>query len=357
MNDALDLAIMDTGTHGKLIVHARRNSDLAVVRIDSPAQLNDLFAFSERLDQCIRGLEKRPSSRELADFGRGLFSLVIRDRVRELYDRLPVSTHVRLRIFGHGGIQALPWEYFQEPQRTGPCRERSVARIVDTVGRDDPAPLKLSQKVRVLFVSADPVDQLPVPWADVKSRIETVFYSRAQDCLILESVDAADAESVRKALVKGAFDILHFCGHGEVDQDGKGCLLFYNRTTQTSTPYPAERFASLLSGTNVQLVILSACYTAAGNFRDDFAVTADALVRAGVPAVVANQLPVQDKTVAVFVGALYEKLLLSGDIDLAVNEGRMSLLASLAVKPGDSVLECGIPVVYRHIGASTLFEP
>ena len=75
----------------------------------------------------------------------------------------------------------------------------------------------------------------------------------------------------------------------------------------------------------------------------------------GIPAVVANQLPVPDATVATFVGALYEELLRSGDIDLAVTEGRIRLAVDLGSSP-KAVLEWGIPTLYRHINGAQVLE-
>lgn len=134
-----------------------------------------------------------------------------------------------------------------------------------------------------------------------------------------------------------------------------GCLILTDRHTNKSSRLKAEELGMILNNRGIRLVILSACDTAAGNFNDNFAVTAAALVRYGIPAVVANQLPVPDSTVATFVGALYEKLLECGDIDLAVSEGRIRLAVDLGTTP-DAVLEWGIPTLYRHIASAKVFQ-
>jgi hypothetical protein len=112
------------------------------------------------------------------------------------------------------------------------------------------------------------------------------------------------------------------------------------------------QLCNLLEGRGIRLVVLSACETAAGDFASDFSVMADGLVRCGIPAVVANQFPVDDGTVAKFVGALYQELLQSGDIDLAVSEGRVTLALEL-----ESVIDWGIPTLYRHVNSSQVFAP
>jgi len=85
-------------------------------------------------------------------------------------------------------------------------------------------------------------------------------------------------------------------------------------------------------------------------------VVAEALVSNGIPAVVANLLPVPETSVASFVGAMYAQLLNTGDIDLAVNSARLKLSIELDVPP-DATLEWGIPTLYRHIAGSKVFEP
>ena len=150
------------------------------------------------------------------------------------------------------------------------------------------------------------------------------------------------------------YDVVHFCCHGEV-KNGEGRLLLLDLQTRQSSPLPSEQLCQLLQGRGVSLVVLSACETAAGDFASEFSVIAEALVRCGIPAVVANQFPLHNTTVAKFVGPLYEELLRSGDIDLAVSEGRVALAVEL--QPDDVVLEWGIPTLYRHVGASQVFVP
>ena len=98
----------------------------------------------------------------------------------------------------------------------------------------------------------------------------------------------------------------------------------------------------MLTGRGIRLVVLSACETSKGDTSQPFAAIAESLVRAGMPAVVANQLPLKNETVATFVGPFYSKLVLSGDIDQAMCEGRISLATELD-NGNDATLEWGIP--------------
>ncbi|BAK77241.1 hypothetical protein NH8B_2427 [Pseudogulbenkiania sp. NH8B] len=101
-----------------------------------------------------------------------------------------------------------------------------------------------------------------------------------------------------------------------------------------------------LAGKGVQLAILSACLTGAGNHSDAFAVLASALIVSGIPAVVANQYPIPIKSIAPFVGSVYTSLALEGDIDRAVAEGRAALSIGIgSTTSGEAVVEWGIPTL------------
>lgn len=352
MSALLDLSILEAGD--QVVVVGRRGSDFAIGRLPLGSEpMKELEKFRLRLDSAVRGAADPPAPDEIGKFGGQLFSFALRDELQEIYQLLP-ATESRIHILSNQArIRSLPWEYLGFPQRAPghPVRERSIVRIVPTRGREAPEPKKLGDSMRVLFVSAAPRDQNEVDFEAVRGALERTFQGLMPDRFTLEAVDGATPASLRKAVAEKSFDILHFSGHGRVDEKGQGRLLLVNRKTQKTEELAADRFATLLAGREIRLVVLSACETASGDFKDDFAVVAEALVRSGIPAVVANQLPVTNRAMASFVGPLYSELLRSGDIDRAVNEGRIALDVDL------QSFEWGIPTLYRHYGASQLYQP
>lgn len=357
MDDTLDLSILDSGQPASAVAIARHGGDLAVATLPCGAELKALSAFRQRIDKALRRARaERPPAAELTTFGQQLFQFCIRDDLARLYHRLP-SSLVRVHIHSNRpDLQALPWEYFQEPaQPPGPKRDRAVVRIVPTIGLDAIVPGPLPASIRVLFVSADPLDQEALSWPQVKASIERAFAARVPGSFQVTAVEGASQESLTDAVAAQDFEIFHFSGHGEVIA-GKGHLVLLDRRTKTSVRVSADSLAVMLGGKNIQLAVLSACETATGDFASGFAVIAETLVRAGIPAVVANQFPVPDKTVATFVGALYRELVRSGDIDRAMSEGRVKLANDPALQ-GATVLEWGIPTLYRRLFASQLFRP
>lgn len=357
----LHLFVLDACNTATVVTLARRGLDLAVQQLPCTG-LAALNGFRERIDRAIRGAETRPTADELTEFGHKLFSFLIHDQVRDLYAGLPRDDAVRIHILSNqSDVQALPWEFLQEPGRAFGKGQRSIIRIVPTLGirLHDPKPLE--GKVRILFVSADPLDQGQVDWPTVKSSIERTFSvelaSRmATGSFEFDAIEGASFKTLIDQLLAKRYDILHFSGHGEV-RDEKGYLLFHNRRTQKSSPVGAERLCDHWSGRGLRLVVLSGCDTARGNFSREFAVIAETLIKAGVPAVVASQFALPNSMVATFVGPFYATLLRTGDVDLAMIDGRASLAALDLGSRTAAVLEWGIPVLYRHFAAARVFQP
>jgi CHAT domain len=352
----LDLVILGTSDGKGTVAFARAGSDLAIGQVLIGPALNSVSKFQTRITNSLLGLEQRPSRSELSKFGEALFSVAIQNDLELLYQRLSsksVSVHI---VSDCPAVRTLAWEYIQEPgQIPGPSK-RCIVRIVPTIGISSPAPKRLGNNIRVMFVSADPMDQDPVSWADVKRSIERTFAGRVPESFQVEAIEGIDRDQLFDALHRVKPDVFHFSGHGVV-RNGKGCLVLVNRKTKKSDYITAEDLAIVLSGRGIRLAILSACQTSAGGYEDSFSSVAESLVRGGIPAVVGNQFSIPDSSVAIFVGALYKELLTGGNIDVAVSEGRVALAFNLGNFGDSAVLEWGIPTLYRIYGGSQVYEP
>lgn len=364
MGDVLDLIILKAGKRGA-IVFARNGCDTAIERFALGKEFDTLTAFRDRINEALLLNQKRPTAHELNAFGQKLFKFVMRNEIKRLYDRLPVNGLIRIHILtDQPELQSLPWEYWQDPNQVpGPWINRSIVRVIPTIGREPPVPLGLgaNSKLRILFVYAVPQDQTLVSWPAVKTEIENSLRLAAglpQDRFDLNVIQGT-SEKLFQAIQGGTdnYDIFQFSGHGDVDpvtKEGR-ILLVDSKKSDQSHPILASILAMILQERGVRLAILSACLTAAGNAADPFSIVAEALLRAGVPAVVANQFPVPDRSVATFVGPLYAQLLKTGDIDVAVNSGRVKLALDLQI-PQVATLEWGIPTLYRYIDAQRVFQ-
>jgi CHAT domain len=367
MADTLDLAILNAGTKRAAIVHARCGADIAIADLPSGKALHDLLAFKERISQVLLLNQKRPSKTELTNFGHALFSYIVQGDVRQLYDQIPRHTLIRFHILtNRPDLQALPWEYLQDPkQPPGPWSLRSIVRVVPCIGRTPPAPLPLANvaagaaKIRILFAYAVPQDQNLVSWPSVKASIEKAFSLHIPASHYELKIIEGTTEELFAAFQNNndRYEIFQFSGHGNVDPiTGEGHILLVNAArNDQSLPFSASQLANILANRGVRLAVLSACLTSAGNSSGPFNIVAEALLAAGIPAVVANHLPVPDASVATFVGPLYKQLINTGDIDIAVNEGRLKLAGTLDVPP-NATLEWGIPTLYRYIDGAQVFQ-
>ncbi|HET6372823.1 MAG TPA: CHAT domain-containing protein [Candidatus Polarisedimenticolia bacterium] len=360
MNDALELLILDSGEPTRAVVYARFGGDTAIEFL-SCQLIREFKRFRDRLNDAAGGQGARPTAVELRDFGRRLFEFVVHSKLLAVYTRLPAE-YVRIQVLSNQpDLQALPWEYLQEPDApAGPNNARGVVRIVPTIGMPTPRPRHLKARVRLLFAYADPIDQGPVAWEDIQATITRDFSSRLGKALEIDVIEGTSTEALTKALSAKPYDILHFNGHGAVVRDAEnreaGHLILVDPRTGKRDPLSAERLALLVTGSNLQLVILSACSSSSGDFSREYAVVAQALVDRGVPAVVANQFPVTNSVAATFASGLYTKLLQTGDIDEAVANGRLMLAMQPPMGQG-AQLEWGIPTLYRHVGAAQIFTP
>lgn len=357
MATSFELFLLDQKKGAGVIALARRGADTAIEHISIDAKLNALADFGRSLGKAVTGNNAlRPTAADLGKFGDDLFNFLFRDTLLSLYQRLPAGP-ISLQIMSdRSEIKEIPWEYLVTPDRQpSPHRERSIIRVHPTCGIYSPGPKKFGKKVKVLFVSSDPVDQQGVTWEDVATTINRTFVAQMPDDVSIKVIEGATRKDLLDAIRKETFDVFHFFGHGDV-KNNTGNLVLEDIKTGQSDFLTATDLAVALAGKGVRLAILSACLSGAGNYSDDFGVIATALIRAGIPAVVANQFPIPYESISPFVGSIYSSLALDGDIDHAVAEGRIALSVLLSgATGGGAVVEWGIPTLYRLADSQQLF--
>jgi hypothetical protein len=134
--------------------------------------------------------------------------------------------------------------------------------------------------------------------------------------------------------------VLHFLGHGTAGH------LFLTANDRTRIAVDDASFAtSFLGRRNLRLLVLNACQSSQAR-GDIFSGIGPALVRRGVPAVVAMQYSfVFLDTAAAFSRAFYGALANGRAVDVAVNEGRQAL----ATRPPDlttAARDWSTPILY-----------
>jgi len=254
---------------------------------------------------------------------------------------------IRLRIDAPE-LSTLPWEYcyddsfrFFALQRETPM-VRYVAQNFAADNLSAPNPMK------VLLAIAAPKDQAGLNVDEEVKRVEENLAwlgNRVQ----LKVERHITAEKLHGALGWRPH-IFHFIGHGVIE-GGKGALAFENIFGQTQL-VDADQLMTLMGNTGVKVVILNACKTAAHDARDAIMGVAPALVRAEIPAVIAMQFNVPDKTALGFTRDLYRFLAMGRPLDLAVTEMRIGAYIGSSDK-----YFWGIPAVFMRAPDGVIWQP
>lgn len=310
--------------------------------------------FDERFWEQVDALEsKRLGWEGILALGRQVGSVLVPGRVRSvLREALARSGGggVRIRlVLDDPGLTAVPWEFayvagLHPELAIGPYLvldpQISLVRhlgehAAHAIGRTC-AP---ADHVTVIVAPATRLRGLPQLGGAEPGVIESVLLGSGHTCVQLD--DPTTLRDLRTAL-HGSADIVHFNGHA----DASGLLIGSETDPLAPFSLAGAQLADLLEASNVQLVVLNACETAAGGSRHDLA---RPLLAAGVPAVVAMQHAVEDSHAIAFARRMYSSLVSGEPIDRAVAKGRMAM-CELGV-----MSEWGVPVLYtRDVDAGAL---
>ncbi|HEV7669906.1 MAG TPA: CHAT domain-containing protein [Thermoanaerobaculia bacterium] len=232
----------------------------------------------------------------------------------------------RLRPF-----QAVPWEILFDSLRAagkyvGLDPRMPIVRMLDSVMETLPEPSEMP--LRVLLAVADP--RLSVV-LDLESELSKVEKALAEAKIRPTVLRQATRESLGKHIRDGRFHVVHFLGHGDFTSGSEEGSLILEKERASPDPLSASEFAALFEGQSMpRLVVLNACRTAEqcrGTGVRPYAGVAAALIAEGLPAVVAMQTAVRDRSASPFAERLYERLSQGDSIESAVVEGRKILKA------------------------------
>jgi|GEM_PF-1128019 len=291
---------------------------------------------------------------------------------------------VRLRLVIRDAVLAqLPWEYAYL-QKSGGEKHRSgflslnpqISMVRHEALPEEPWPLVAADASRLRVVVATAavthadIDGLGAyDFGELDLDVERNAVVAALRDLKVDgvTVDAgrvlqeATIHDVTDALVTGA-DVFHFAGHGyfsTAERDtasvarkfGGMILLHANHGSPEGAIMRADDLAVVLQRAGVRLAVLGACESARRDHVSEWSGVAPALVRRGLPAVVAMQYEVLDEQAIACSRMLYTCMAAGLSLDEAVSAGRQAMLAS---SDGNNV-EWGVPVLYMRTTSGALF--
>lgn len=306
----------------------------------------------------------------LSDIGTTLFEALFRGQVLRLFTGLydqqvqPHSdTFLRLRLDIDENaleIAALPWELLW-------WRDVFLATQVQTlVGRQllnldygSSTSLRISGTPRVLIVIPGGSN---LEGCREEERVTGVLSASGIPFKVLK--DQVPLAAVNDELATGNYHILHFVGHGAFlegsrERPPKGYLRFNSGDGAGETWVDDTRLQSMLGNyRDLKLVLLNACRGASLGGRPGakagFSGIAPAILRAGVPAVVAMQTDITDEAAARFADTFYRRLTAgkwAGQVDLAVTLARNKCFIE---NPNDPSFAA--PVLYLRSSDARIFD-
>lgn len=261
---------------------------------------------------------------------------------------------IRLRLtFDSPELSVLPWEYlYFKPTdfffSTHP--DISLSRYLRL---QDKREIIKTKELNVLVIISAPKD---LPQLDVNN--EELIIAQAIQRLKAKGVNI-DVDVLQKAtlkeishqLDKKSYQVIHFIGHATF-QNGIGYVALIDNAGSCHL-VDEKTFDTLFLGKKeICLFILNACKSAAVSSNQAFSGLAANLVKRGVPAVIAMQYSIPDRTAIMFAEEFYYFFVKGKPVDSIIQEVRRLI----AIESGFSSRDFATPVIYLRSNNSKLFD-
>jgi hypothetical protein len=306
--------------------------------------------LQERFESLRLPIESRAVSEfEFKGLGTQLFALLFGGKVREFYVGLAErarQVHAPLYI----GLvlpekwQSYPWEMLfddsaQEFLATSPSRV--LYRVVRAaVAPNPPAP---SFDITVVAATASDLDSLNTE--EEQARLRTALSSGPFTPPKLHIHDGVSRGTLNEVLTETRPGVLHFMGHGRfVPGMNQGAIALEDAEGKSDWT-DEHALAAILNGYGqLGLVIMTACETAkvAEGGRELSGVGRRLMDVARVPAVIAMQYKLKDRSAAIFSRAIYAAFSRGEDVAVALQAARKQL----QVERTDEPREAFAPVLF-----------
>jgi hypothetical protein len=356
---------------------------------DSPVgqgEFKEKVRVPATMPQLMRRLESRQLDEDLDQqivLGEALGALLLPPRARQMFGeslaRLAPDEGLRFRLRLDDALANLPWEYCWLQDSRG---ERtadgflaldprvSIVRHEAIAVPGDWFDAPTNRRVLVAMASPRPYEKyhelrsLPREQQRIREALSKVPGVDAEFVPVLSEGDDAATSGVTVGQLAAALtrrtDVFHFSGHGEfvrelTSGEGQGALIFGDAAGK-AFPVSGSRLCELLRSRGIRLVVLGACE---GGRRDGINIwsgVAAALLREGIPAVVAMQYTIDDGLAASFMAAFYGALVAGYLIDEAVAAGRATIRME-AMGGIRDIRDWGVPVLYLRSPSGAVFRP
>ena len=263
-------------------------------------------------------------------------------------------------------LPRLPWEVLyagNRPIATGTDvvfsrYHSSFATMASLAQFQTTAAIDAHQPLKILMVLAAPTDQemlaLKQEALHLQEELQTTVQngnrngsSRYSD-VQLTILEQPDREQLTQALEHNHYHVLHYAGHSNLGTAG-GKLYLVSRKTGLTETLSGDDLAGLLVNNGIRMAVFNSCrgvYTATTEVISDVGEgnLAEALVRRGIPAVLAMAERIPDDVALNLSRLFYRNLKQVYPVDLSLNRARQGLISSYSSKQ----LYWALPILYLH---------
>lgn len=317
-----------------------------------------LLLLQKDLSSVSQG-EHREEAQSVHLFGRRLFEALISGDVAKRYAALRARANreekgVRLRLHIEApDLAVLPWEYLydtDESEYLCLARNTSLVRYLSLPRTHDA--LKIKLPLRILGMIACPSGLGALAVEKERNRIEQALTElKAQGLVELVWIEGQTWRDLQEAMWQKPWHIFHFIGHGFFNEKTQEGSLFFADENGAPHSLEAASLGRLLRDhPSLRLVILNACQGAKAGKQNIFSSMGATLARTGIPAVLAMQALITDRTAIEFSRTFYRALAHGMPVDKAVDEAR------IAINVGNHSLAWGTPVLYLRSSDTVLFD-
>jgi hypothetical protein len=301
-----------------------------------------------------------PNAAGIVAAGSRLYQALLRGHVRDLWIAARADLEqarvdgLRLRLALHPPtVAALPWESLYDPDRNTPFAAGAgipLVRVEPLYAYVGPARrLRVTLPAKVLVAVPDDPDNLIDPEREIAGIRQVVQEVGSAYLTVHELRGRFSVVQLRAKLHELRADALHFVGHGTAEG-----LQFWQRDRPVVAPAASLR-AMAARVRSVKFALLNTCLAGRGVRLDSFSSVGAQLLQAGLPAVIAMQLPIRDDAAIDFAHFFYAELLRGdcpGAIDLAVDAARGNLYE---LNPGD--FSYGTPMLWLNAEDGRVLVP
>jgi CHAT domain len=292
----------------------------------------------------------------LEDFGDQLYQAVFSGSVRECLERSHVvadsrDAGLRIRLRLPVALANIPWEYLHDPGYgfLGLSPETALVRYLEM-----PAPVRpfpISPPLRILAMISAPADVPGLEGEEEWGKLTSALDDPIRGGLVqVDRLEAGTLAALQRPLRLREYHVLHFIGHGGFDEDAQDGALALEGADRTTRLVTGRDLGLMIRGNrSLRLVVLNACEGARSARDDPFGGVAQALVRQGIPAVIAMQFEISDPAALVFSQSFYQAIADGLPVDVATLEARRAMFAE-----GNEV-EWATPVLYLRSPDGRIF--